>query len=32
LAFGFKRKVTRENQRVIVQIRKPERILETFEE
>jgi hypothetical protein len=32
LAFGFKREFTRENQIVIVQIRKPERILETFEE
>jgi hypothetical protein len=32
LAFGFKREFTRENQIVIIQIRKPERILETFEE
>jgi hypothetical protein len=30
--FGLEREVTRENQSVIVQIRKPERILETFEE
>jgi hypothetical protein len=32
LAFRFKREVTGKSQSVIVQIRKPERILETFEE
>jgi hypothetical protein len=32
LAFGFKREFTRENQGVILQVREPERILETFEE
>jgi hypothetical protein len=32
LASSFKREFTRENQIVIVQIREPERILETFEE
>jgi hypothetical protein len=32
LAFRFKGEVTGENQSVIVQIRKPERILKTFEE
>jgi hypothetical protein len=32
LAFSFKRELTRESQIVIVQIREPERILETFEE
>jgi hypothetical protein len=32
LAFGFERKFTRENQSIIVQIREPERIRETFEE
>jgi hypothetical protein len=32
LAASFKRELTRESQIVIVQIREPERILETFEE
>jgi hypothetical protein len=32
LALGLKREFTGENQSVIVQIREPERILETFEE
>jgi hypothetical protein len=32
LAVGFKREFAGENQSVIVQMRKPERILETFEE
>jgi hypothetical protein len=32
LAVGFKREFAGENQSVIVQIREPERILETFEE
>jgi hypothetical protein len=32
LAFRFKGEVAGENQSVIVQIRKPERILKTFEE
>jgi hypothetical protein len=32
LASSFKRELTRESQIVIVQIREPERILETFEE
>jgi hypothetical protein len=32
LASNFKRELTRESQIVIVQIREPERILETFEE
>jgi hypothetical protein len=32
LAFSFKGELTRESQIVIVQIREPERILETFEE
>jgi hypothetical protein len=32
LAFRFKREFTGENQSIIVQIREPERILETFEE
>jgi hypothetical protein len=32
LAFSFKGELTRESQVVIVQIREPERILETFEE
>jgi hypothetical protein len=32
LVFGFKGEFTRENQIIIVQIREPERILETFEE
>jgi hypothetical protein len=29
--FGFKREFTGESQSVIVQIREPERVLETFE-
>jgi hypothetical protein len=32
LAFSFKGELTRESQIVIIQIREPERILETFEE
>jgi hypothetical protein len=32
LAFSFKGELTRESQIVIIQIRAPERILETFEE
>jgi hypothetical protein len=32
LTFGFKGEFNGENQGVIVQIREPERILETFEE
>jgi hypothetical protein len=32
LAFNFKGELTRESQIVIIQIREPERILETFEE
>jgi hypothetical protein len=32
LAFSFKGELTRESQVVIIQIREPERILETFEE
>jgi hypothetical protein len=32
LAFGFKGELTGESQVVIIQIREPERILETFEE
>jgi hypothetical protein len=32
LAFGFEIEFTGENQSVIVQIREPERVLETFEE
>jgi hypothetical protein len=32
LAFRFKREFTGKNQSIIIQIREPERILETFEE
>jgi hypothetical protein len=32
LAFSFKGELTRESQIVIVQIREPKRVLETFEE
>jgi hypothetical protein len=32
LAFRFKREFARKNQSIIIQIREPERILETFEE